>query len=177
MSDLVFFDESHFVSDNLWSKMGFSQKGSAPVSYQQGIWKSQSITLILAIGWNGVVASKLLKGGVGASQFVEFLYECDFKCDSNKIFILDNAPIHRSFFMETNIKTLMESKRTIIFQSKYSPDLNPIEMVFGFLKRRVRRVDQDLQDLLGVVNSQVKCLSVADCRNTICKIFESKPQL
>lgn len=176
MSDLVFFDESHFVSDDLWRKMGWSQKGSAPCAYQQGIWKKQSISLLLAIGWEGVLAFKIVVGGVDASIFGDYMYEADFKSERNQIFVLDNAPIHRSHFMETNIKNYLENNRIILFQSKYCPDLNPIEMVFGFLKRRVKQDEPGLKNLSQVVSDEVKRISAVDCRNTIMKIFEGRPE-
>lgn len=171
---MVFFDESHFVSDDLWYKHGWFQKSSAPIAYQQGIWKKESVTLILAIGWNGVVAKKLLLGGVQATHFAEFLYEADCKSHSSKIFILDNAPIHRSYYAESCIRSYLERQRMILFQSKYSPDLNPIELVFGFLKRRVKDTTQGLQDLLPVVEKAAQDLTADDCRNTILKIFEAR---
>ena len=173
MTDLVFFDESHFVSDDLWYKYGWFQKSSAPIAYQQGIWKQQSVSLLLAIGWEGVVAYKLCVGGVRDSQFATFFYEADFKSNERKIFVLDNAPIHRSYYSESDVMTYLQRNRMVLFQSKYSPDLNPIEMVFGFTKKRVKQTEQGLQELRDVVEAAVKEISVEDCRNTIMKVFES----
>ena len=57
-------------------------------------------------------------------------------CQENSIVILDNATIHHS----EEIVRLIESKGAkIIYLPPYSPDLNPIELMFGVYKSALKR--------------------------------------
>ena len=50
------------------------------------------------------------------------------------VLLMDNAPIHR------HEKVLLTAKRMgaiVLFNAEYSPWLNPIEMLFGFIKRKL----------------------------------------
>ena len=61
----------------------------------------------------------------------------------------DNCRIHNQ--ME---ETVAGSRHCVIFNAAYSPELNPIENIFGLLKRyaeRDVRVWTDLQDLLDKI--------------------------
>ena len=52
--------------------------------------------------------------------------------DKETVVIMDNATFHKS----AETKTLIEDTgATLLFLPPYSPDLNPIEKVFGTLKR------------------------------------------
>ena len=64
-------------------------------------------------------------------QLVPVLGNCAL-CQENSIVILDNATIHHS----EEIVGLIESKGAkIIYLPPYSPDLNPIELMFGIYKQ------------------------------------------
>ena len=76
-------------------------------------------------------------GAYKADDFVEFLGALAEHFpqvhDGEVTLVMDNAPIHhasivRDFYAETGIKH--------IFLPPYSPDLNPIENVFGLIKAR-----------------------------------------
>ena len=57
-------------------------------------------------------------------------------CQENCIVILDNATIHHS----EEIVRLIESKGAkIIYLPPYSPDLNPIELMFGIYKQMLKK--------------------------------------
>ncbi|KAA6337985.1 MAG: hypothetical protein EZS28_052737, partial [Streblomastix strix] len=50
------------------------------------------------------------------------------------IFVIDNAPIHKTEEVE---KLCKNAKARIVHTAPFSCELNPIEVVFGFYKRRV----------------------------------------
>ena len=86
-------------------------------------------------------------GAYNAEDFVDFLGALAEHFpqvrDGQVTLVMDNAPIHhaaivRDFMTENGIEHL--------FLPPYSPDLNPIENVFGMIKRRYRRQ--------GVVNTR-----------------------
>ena len=58
------------------------------------------------------------------------------KLKPNQVIVMDNASFHKS----KTIKELIESKNCkLIYQPPYSPDLNPIEHYWHFLKDLVRK--------------------------------------
>ena len=52
------------------------------------------------------------------------------------IFILDNASTHRGL----NIRKYLYGRYTLFFLPTYSSPLNPIELVFGYLKKRIFKI-------------------------------------
>jgi transposase len=48
---------------------------------------------------------------------------------------MDNAVIHKHSLV---LDTCRRFKANVIFNAQYSPHLNPIEQLFGHLKRRIR---------------------------------------
>jgi transposase len=52
---------------------------------------------------------------------------------------MGNCRIHYSEAIIDNLELLLEAYNVrLIFLPKYSPELNPCEFVFGFIKRRIR---------------------------------------
>lgn len=177
--DLIFFDESHFYSKTFFKRKGYYHPGAKSTEFFQGIFEAQSVSLLLAIGWNGrtnhLMHPHKKSKGVGEDVFCEFLLECHHICPISSIFVMDNASIHVGHLISTVIDQIFRDGRTVIFQAKYSPDLNPIEYVFGFLKSRAKStIISNIvnKDLVANVNNLCFELSVQDCQNTIKKIFD-----
>ena len=58
--------------------------------------------------------------------------------DRNVLVLLDNAVIHRHSAVLT---TMRKMKVNVLFNAEYSPWLNPIEQLFGLLKRKIKTKD------------------------------------
>lgn len=175
---LVFFDESHFISEDMWRHNGWFSVGAAPAIFDQNIFEKQSLSLLLAISYNGKLSHFVHKHvrsqGVKENIFLMFLLHCHQIAPITNIFVLDNAQAHRSFEVEQAIQGMMEDGRLIVFQAKYSPDCNPIEYVFGVLKRRAKNTLQMPQDLMQRVEQLCQEMGNDDddlCKNTIDKVF------
>ena len=184
IEDLVFFDESHFHSEDMWKNIGWFFKGAPSPAYKEGIGESLSLILLLAIGWNGPVnhfihvhnsdkSKKESKStGVDALKFVRFLVETHQNTHISKIFIMDNAKIHTTDAVKDVIKGMQEDGRKIVCQAKYSPDTNPIELVFGVIKRRAKNTTQVPKDLAKEVHSLIRKLRHDQtCQHTIQKVY------
>ena len=70
------------------------------------------------------------------------LYRLD---NENVVFVMDNATIHKD-----EVSLISETYGCkVLFNAPYSPECNPIEMVFGIWKTRVGKLSNvDLADLL-----------------------------
>jgi transposase len=71
--------------------------------------------------------------GVNTERFNEFIHNLMRKVPSETMFVMDKAPIHN----RNGSKDIVNSyNNKLIFQSPYSPDLNPIEYVFGLVVKK-----------------------------------------
>lgn len=174
---LVFIDEAHFISLDQWKQYGWYEKGSFPLAFRQNLWKKQSCSLLLAIGDAGhllhVIKPHSNSSGVKEIDFLHFLLDLHEIVPKNHIFIMDNARIHKSKLVKTYIKAMNKDGRHVLYQAKYSPELNPIEYCFGFLKRRMKNHDQIPRDLFEDVELCVQTLTESDCQNSINHVFGS----
>lgn len=85
---------------------------------------------------NGIINYELIKKSFTSISIYNYL-ERLIKANkiSNKIFLMDNASIHKG----KKIQELMEDTgNELLFIPAYSPEYNPIEMVFSNLKSGLR---------------------------------------
>jgi transposase len=88
------------------------------------------------------MAIQLVEGGVDASVFENFIYELLLKVRGDRknddrpvILFMDNATIHRQPIV---VKTILGMKVFLLFTPQYSPQLNPVEKFFYYLKSQIR---------------------------------------
>jgi transposase len=101
-----------------------------------------SVSLIAAISQNKVIASQIIEGGVDSVVFENFVYHAlrSIRTDSqlaNKdvILLMDNAVIHKH---SSVLETARKMQVNVLFNAEYSPWLNPIEQLFGLVKKQMR---------------------------------------
>ncbi|KAA6393542.1 MAG: hypothetical protein EZS28_010931 [Streblomastix strix] len=119
------------------------QRGRAPIGERCIIHrkarKIEHLSCITAISYAfGVLQATFVEGSVDSEIFCIFLTSL-FKslADIGALqfsFIMDNAAIHKTAAV---YKLCKEAKVSIYHTPPFSCELNPIELVFGFLKRRV----------------------------------------
>ena len=143
--ELWFIDESgfnlHLAPLRCWSEVGHTPVQPVPAN------RGQNVSLLMCISLDGIMYYQTQDGAYNAEEFAEFLEALADHFpqvhDGQVTLVMDNAPIHhaaivRDFLTDNGIKHL--------FLPPYSPDLNPIENVFGMIKRRYRKQ--------GVVNAR-----------------------
>ena len=127
---LVFIDETGFWV-GMSRDVARSLRGTKALCLRP-FYKGRKMTLIGAIKKEGVVATKLIKGSMKGKDFREFLeIELIPKLSEGDVIVMDNLSSHR---ME-GIKELIEEKGARIeYLPPYSPDFNPIEMMWSVHK-------------------------------------------
>ena len=98
--------------------------------------------LLAAISQQEVMAIQLIEGGVDASVFENFIYELVLKVRADRgndkrpeLLFTDNATIHRQSIV---IKTVLGMRVFLLFTPQYSPQLNPVERFFKYVKSNLR---------------------------------------
>ena len=106
-----------------------------------------NVSLLMCISSEGIVFHMVKRGAFKSADFVAFLQALAnrFPAVRNRevCLVMDNARIHHA---RATTAFLHENNINHIFLPPYSPELNPIENVFGVLKARYRR--------RGVVHSE-----------------------
>ena len=135
MSRLVFLDESGFAT-NLARRWGRAPRGQRCVGYvPYGHW--QTTTFVGALRATGLTAPLVLDGPLTVATFRAYVAHLlvPTLCPGDLV-ILDNLAVHKDPLSAQQIE---HAGATLRFLSPYSPDLNPIEVVFAKLKALARR--------------------------------------
>lgn len=133
----------------------------AKVAY--GHW--QTTTLIAALDQAGIRCSMVVDGAVNTDVFVRFVEAVLApKLNPGDVVVLDNLSSHKS----PKIRQLIEAcGATLLFLPPYSPDFNPIEMIFAKIKQLLRstghRMVEALWNGIQPVLDQITSTDAANC--------------
>lgn len=131
---MIFIDET-CAKTNMTRLRGRARRGERLIDKTpHGHWKTT--TLIAALGIGGVRCSTVVDGAVNTTIFEAFVEQVLVpELRPGDIVVMDNLSSHKS----AKTRELIESKGAeLIFLPPYSPDLNPIEMVFAKVKQLLR---------------------------------------
>ncbi len=124
---------------------GRSRRGTRLVSkVPHGHW--QTTTLIAALGLEGMRCSTVVDGAVNADvfeSFVEFVLVPELRCGD--VVIMDNLSSHKR---QSTRELIERVGAKLVFLPPYSPDLNPIEMIFSKIKQKLRSLACRTRDAL-----------------------------
>jgi len=160
---LIFIDET-------WAKTNMTRlRGRAPAGERlvakvpHGHWKTT--TLIAAMAIEGVRCSTVVDGAVNADIFESFVEQVLVpELSQGDVVIMDNLSSHK----RVRTRELIEAAgATLLFLPPYSPDLNPIEMVFSKIKQLLRslgcRTRQSLWQAMQSILDQVTSEDAKNC--------------
>ena len=137
MKNLIFLDESHVDYRNISRGYGRSVSGEEAIAFNNP--NRGSYSTICAISHKDVCCYHSFdtsQTGLSRINFFFFLLDLLDCIDTSKdVIVLDNVRIHHGDL----ITSMLQRKGVkFIFTSQYSPDLSPIEFVFGLMKAKMR---------------------------------------
>jgi transposase len=164
---LVFIDETGFTT-NMVRRSGRGPIGQRLMAKTpHGHWRTT--TFIAALRSDGLNAPMTLDGPMDGEHFrawtEQFLAPV---LKPNDIVVMDNLPAHKV----TGIRQAIEAKGAkLLYLPPYSPDLNPIEMVFAKFKARLRKAAartigklwQEIAKTLATFSSQECAVYLKHC--------------
>jgi transposase len=133
---LIFIDET-WGKTNMTRLRGRSQRGTRLIAKAVwGHWKTT--TLIAALGLGGIMCSTVVDGAINGDVFEAFVDQVLLPTlKPGDVVVMDNLSSHK----RESIRQLIESAgATLKFLPPYSPDLNPIEMIFAKIKALLRKL-------------------------------------
>ena len=109
-----------------------------------GHW--QTTTLIAALGLDGIRCSTVVDGAVNGDVFEAFIEQVLIpQLKPGDIVVMDNLSSHK----RDRVRELIETRQAkLAYLPPYSPDLNPIELVFSKIKQLLRSLKTRTQDAL-----------------------------
>jgi transposase len=159
---LVFLDET-WASTNMTRRCGRSRRGQrliAKVPY--GHWKTT--TFLAALRYDGLTAPLVVDGAMNGAVFRAYIeQQLVPTLRPEDLVVMDNLPAHKVAGVRKAIEAVGASA---VYLPPYSPDFNPIELVFAKLKSLLRstaeRTVSGLWSLLGQLPDQFTAL---ECGN------------
>jgi transposase len=159
---LVFIDET-FTKTNMTRLRGRSKRGKRLIDKApHGHWKTS--TFIAALRHNRLTAPFTIDGAVNGEIFLTYIRRVLVPTlRKGDVVAMDNLGSHKI----PGVREAIEAAgATLVYIPPYSPDLNPIEMVFSkiksILRKKALRTVEALWKELGEIT---KCVSPTECRN------------
>jgi transposase len=135
---LVFIDET-WVKTNMTRACGWCPRGQPLIAkVPHGHWKT--LTFLAGLRCNGIVAPFVLDGPINSIAFTAWVQQCLVPVlKAGDIVVLDNLGSHKC---QPARQAIRAKGAHLFFLPPYSPDLNPIEMMFAKLKTLVRKAEE-----------------------------------
>jgi transposase len=160
---LIFIDET-WAKTNMTRLRGRAPRGERLVDKTpHGHWKTT--TLIAALGISGMRCSTVVDGAVNGDVFEAFVEQVLVgELRSGDVVIMDNLSSHK----RQRVREMIEQAGArLVFLPPYSPDLNPIEMIFAKVKQLLRslacRTRDALWKTMQSVLDQVTSIDALNC--------------
>jgi transposase len=129
-AEIYFGDEAGVRSDS-HAGTTWGIKGQTPVVRRSG--QRCSVNMISAVSGRGKLRFMLTRGKVNGAVFAEFLRRLMHRAARPVFLILDGGSYHRSRPVRDYVASL-GGKLQLLFLPPYSPELNPDEQVWNYVK-------------------------------------------
>ena len=158
----VFLDESgiNLAMTRSHARAPRGQRAHAHVPKNWG----DSVTLVAAVRLDGLVGPQLIRGSMTGEAFESYIEQCIVpELKPGDVLLLDNLGAHK----RTRVRELIEAAgATICFLPPYSPDTNPIELVWSKVKALLRGAAARCFDsLVDATASALRAVSRSDIAN------------
>ena len=141
---IKFLDESHFVSRDLIKKRVLGRVNVKTFTRENTLHEpSFSLTLFATLEGDEPIITTIREESNSQYDFIYFLI---YLLSINKLtegdyLIMDNASVHMGCdTIQVAIRIMEAHGVNLIFLPTYSPELNPCELVFSKIKKKIRTI-------------------------------------
>ena len=171
VEQIIWIDETGCNAKDHTRKLGYEIRGETPVCHRLLV-RGKRVSSITAMSIDGLLAYELTVDTVNGEAFLNFLTGTlipeMMPYDGNNprsILVMDNCSIHH---VQEVADYLQSVGIPLIYLPPYSPDLNPIEELFSFLKYYLKQHDDVIQALnnnpIEVIKSAFNEITPALCK-------------
>jgi len=158
---LVFLDEcgTHLAHTRAYARAPRGERAVGRVPRNRG-----AVTTVLAsLTPDGVGPTRTVVGGTTKDVFLAYLDEdLGPRLEPGQVVVLDNLGAHRV----AAVRDAVEARgATLLYLPAYSPDFNPIELVFGTLKTALRRAGaRTREELTAAIRAALAAITPEQAR-------------
>lgn len=127
----IFFGDEASIRSDYHAGTTWAPKGETPIVRTTGA--RFKINMLSAVSAKGELRFMLSEKGLTADLFIEFLKRLIDKVEYPVFLILDGHPVHRSVRVRKFVEST-EGKLELYYLPGYSPELNPDETVWSYVK-------------------------------------------
>lgn len=155
----VFLDESGF-NTNLTRRYGRA-KGKARVKDSTPLNTPKTTTIVSSVRLDGTTVPKFLSGAMNGSMFLDYIqHKLVPTLHAGDLVIMDNLRCHK---VKDVKEAIQQTGAQLLYLPPYSPDFNPIEMMWSKLKAILRKVKaRTVDSLLAALPKAFQAISVSD---------------
>jgi transposase len=139
-----------------WNPRGERLVGDVPM----GQW--ETVTFIAGFRQSGIVAPMVIKGAMNGEAFLVYIEKCLVPTLKRRdIVVIDNVSFHKVAGVAEAIRAGGAELR---YLPQYSPEFNPIELVFHPLKAVLRKAaERTIEGLKQRVGSFIRAFDPSEC--------------
>ena len=174
---MVFIDESGSDRRDAIRKFGYGLRGK-PAKRQKLLVRGQRVSIIAAMTTECILEVKVVKGTVTGEIFLDFVKNLLLPhlmvfngYNPNSVIILDNCSVHH---ISGVVKSLNQVGTIVRYLPPYSPDYNPIDLLFSKVKSIMRAMELELQvsnDIESFVLTALSLITSEDCKAWVQSIY------
>jgi len=142
--NLVFLDESG-VNTGMTRLYGRSPSSKRVIDYMPDI-RFERTSILSSIRANGEMVPFVFEGALNGELFKAYISQCLVPTlHKGDIVIMDNLTSHK---VKGVVEPILAAGAQVIYLPPYSPDLNPIEMMWSKIKAYLRKVKARTKEFL-----------------------------
>lgn len=165
LQQLIELYQSNFIDLYFADESGFNLEGYIPYGWQpKGAYieispaKTKSTQIFGLMSLDNQLTSYACQTSMNSELVIALLNDFATRIVQPTVVVIDNAPIHRSKAFEAQIEVWKEQDLYIFFLPKYSPHLNPIEILWRMIKYQWLAYETlDSQDKLNKELDRILC--------------------
>ncbi len=159
IDNLVFIDESS-INTGMTRLYGRRASNERVVEHAPDI-RFERTTILSSIRTNGDMVPLVFEGSLNGELFKEYIIQCLAPTlKSGDIVVMDNLSSHK---VEGVMEPIIAAGATVRYLPPYSPDLNPIEMMWSKMKAYLRKVKARTKELLeAAIADALNLISISD---------------
>ena len=147
--DRVYVDESgvdhNDILDCCWTK-----KGTEVIGARSGKARGRT-SVIAALNDEAINAPMTYSGTMNTALFLHWLQHLLVpSLVKGQVVIMDNAPIHKNSMVRTLIQ---DAGCKLLYLPAYSPDLNPIENYWAVMKKHIRKIRDQFDQVWDAIDT------------------------
>ena len=136
VNKLIFLDESG-INTGMTRLYGRSSDGERVIDYIPDV-RFERTSILSSIRANGEMVPLVFEGALNGELFKEYVSQCLAPTlHKGDIVIMDNLSSHK---VRGVIDPIIAAGASVVYLPPYSPDLNPIEMMWSKMKAYLRKV-------------------------------------